>query len=106
MLILMSPLLTSPLYIMFFKKFHELIDLDVHEFFVISNYNTRGHNFKIKRFSVNNNDNEFSNRSVNIWNSLPDAVVNCKTLSLFKYKLKAVTLKNIVLVYNSLISIL
>ena len=32
---------------------------------------------------------EFSNRSVNVWNSLPDAVVNCNSLSLFKYKLKS-----------------
>ena len=68
--------------------FHELIDIDVHEFFVIPNSNTRRHNLKIKRFSVNNNDKEFSNRSVNDYNSVPDAVVNCKTLSLFKYKLK------------------
>ena len=75
-------------FILFFKMFHELIDLDVHEFFVISNSNTRGHNFKIKRFSVSDDDKEFSNRSVNVWNSLPDALVNCLTLYLFKCKLK------------------
>ena len=91
---------------MFFKMFHELIHLDVHVFFVISNFIIRGHNFEFKRLSVNNNDKEFSNRSVNVWNSLPDAVVNCKILSLFKYELKALTLINIVQVYNSLISIL
>ena len=62
--------------IMFFKNCHQLIDLEVDIFFDISNSNTRGHNFKIKRFSVNNNGNEFSNRSVNVWNSLPDAGVN------------------------------
>ena len=61
--------------IMFFKIVHQLIDLEVHTFFDISNSNTRGHNFKIKRFRVNSNENEFSNRSVNVWNSLPDAVV-------------------------------
>ena len=74
---------------MFYKMFHELIDLDVHELFVISNSNTRGHYFKSKRSSVNNKDKEFSNRSVNVCNSLLDAVVNCKTLSLLKYKLKS-----------------
>ena len=51
---------------MFFKIFHQLIDLIVHTLFDISNSNTRGHNFKIKRFSVHNNGNEFSNRSVNV----------------------------------------
>ena len=72
--------------IMFFFIFHQLIDLEVHTFFDISNSNTRGHNFKIIRFSINNNGNEFSNRSVNVWNSLPDAVVNCNSLSQFKNK--------------------
>ena len=72
-----------------FLIFPQLIDLEVHTFFDISNSNTRGHNFQIKRLSVNNNGNEFSNRSVNVWNSLPDAVVNCNSLSQFKYKLKS-----------------
>ena len=65
--------------IMLFKIFHLLTYLEVHIFFDIFNSNTRGHNFKIKLFSVNNNSNEFSNRSINVWNSLPDAVVYCNT---------------------------
>ena len=74
---------------MFFKIVHQLIDLEVHTFFDISNSNTRGHNFKIKRISVNNNGNEFSNRSVNVWYSLPDAEVKCNSLSQFQYTLKS-----------------
>ena len=35
--------------ITFFKIFHQLVDLEVHTFFDISNSNTRGHNFEIKR---------------------------------------------------------
>ena len=72
-----------------FEIFHQLIDLEVHTFFDISISNTRGHNLKIKRFSVNDKGNEFSNRSANVWNSLPDAIVNCNSLSQFKYKLKS-----------------
>ena len=75
--------------IMFLLIFHQLIELEVNTFLDISNSNTRGHNFKIKRFSINNNGNAFSNGSVNVWNSLPDAVVNCNSLSIFKYKLKS-----------------
>ena len=78
--------------------FHQLIDLEVRRFVDISNFDTRGRNFKIKRLSVNNNCNEFSNRSAHVWNSLLDAVVNCKSLSLFKYKLKSSNI-NIVHVY-------
>ena len=47
--------------IIYFLIFHQLIDLEVHTFFDSSKSNTRGHNFKIKRFSVNNNGNEFGN---------------------------------------------
>ena len=46
--------------------FHQLTDLEIHTFFDILNSNTRGPNFKIKRFSVNNNGNEFGNISVNV----------------------------------------
>ena len=74
---------------MFSKIVHQLIDLEVQIFFDISNSNMRGHNFKIKRFGVNNNGNEFSDRSVNVWNSLPDTVLNCNSLSLFRYKLNS-----------------
>ena len=73
----------------FFIIFHQVVDLEVPTFFDISNSNTRGHNFKIKRFSININGNEFSNRSLNVWNALPDAVVNCNSLSQFKFKLKS-----------------
>ena len=61
---------------MFFLIFHQLIDREIHTFFDISNCNTRGHNLQIKRFIVNNNGNEFSNRSVNVYNLLFDAAVN------------------------------
>ena len=33
-----------------FLIFHQLIDVEVHIFFDISNTNMRDHNFKIKRF--------------------------------------------------------
>ena len=71
-----------------------LIDREVRRFFDISNSNTQDQNFKIKRFSVNNTGNEFSNRSVNVWNSLPDAVVNCNSLSLIEYKLESCNIDN------------
>ena len=43
----------------------------------ISNSNARGHNFKIKCFSVNNNINEFSNRSVDVWNTYTVLYMPC-----------------------------
>ena len=90
--------------IIFLTLFHQLIDLEFYTFFDISNSNTRGHNFKNKHFSVNNNGNEFSNRSVNVWNSLSDAVVNCKIVTIYlNLYIKVLTLINIVYVYISFI---
>ena len=51
-----------------------------------SNITRRRHIFKItgKRFSSNDANNFFFNRIVNVWNSLPANVVDCKTITTFK----------------------
>ena len=75
--------------IMFLKIFHELIDIDVNEFFVISNSNTRGHILKLNDLASIIMLRSLATDLEMSLNSLPDDVVNCQTLSLFIYKLKS-----------------
>jgi hypothetical protein len=53
---------------------------------------TRGHLYKIvpQRFRVNSRKNFFSVRVANLWNELPAEVVESRTLSMFKTKLKQI----------------
>ena len=50
---------------------------------------TRGHNKKLKKVSFNTNKFKhfFTNRVVNLWNSLPTEVVYASSLNIFKNKL-------------------
>ena len=56
------------------------VDLVKSDFFNFAqnDYNTRGHNLKLKKFSFSNNclENTFSNRCISCWNWLPNDVVN------------------------------
>ena len=47
---------------------------------------TRTHNFKLKKKSFNTNQYKYfyTNRIVNLWNSLPTHIVNSKLLNTFK----------------------
>ena len=46
---------------------------------------TRGHQHKLDRYDIRKY--YFTERNVNIWNSLPDAVVNSSTINQFKNRL-------------------
>ena len=51
---------------------------------------TRGHSYKLKKFHSRSKQHSesFSNRIIDNWNSLPEAVVTAKSVSDFKSKLK------------------
>ena len=50
---------------------------------------TRSHNFKLKKNSFNTNQYKYfyTNRIVNLWNSLPNHIVNSKSVNMFKNKI-------------------
>jgi hypothetical protein len=69
-----------------FKLLHGLVDVNTNDFVVLShNNNLRGNQYKlVKPIATSTRDaNFFSNRIVNIWNSLPNSVVNADTVSCF-----------------------
>ena len=75
-----------------FKIINGLCDFDVDAFFKLAPQTsvTRGHNKKLIKPICNNNWqlNFFSNRIVNIWNSLSPELVNSKSMDIFTAKLK------------------
>ena len=79
-----------------FKIVNNLIALNFTEFFELeqSNFNTRGHKFKLKIPKINNaiRKNFFSIRIIPIWNSLPSDVVSCTCCVSFKKQLLPVIL--------------
>jgi hypothetical protein len=65
---------------------HGLVDVNTNDFVVLShNNNLRGNQYKlVKPIATSARDaNFFSNRIINIWNSLPNSVVNADTVSCF-----------------------
>jgi hypothetical protein len=73
-----------------FKMFKGLVKSDVLEmYFVRSHTSLRGHRYKLYKKPVVSNTGKFafSNRIVNIWNSLPDEIFSCSTVSTFKHNL-------------------
>ena len=75
---------------MLYKILHGLTDIDssciVARSFCTS---TRGNSFKLAKFTVvsERDKNFFTNRIVNIWNSLPDSIVTSRSVSSFKRSL-------------------
>jgi hypothetical protein len=73
--------------VMCFKIIHGLVDIDLNDFFNISNNTTlRGHPFKlvvpIARTNVRKHF--FSCRIVNVWNDLPANIVSAPSIMAFK----------------------
>ena len=86
-----------------FKILNNLIDIDFHSFFSLSTVaNTRGHRFKLTKPVCNSNIRlfSFSCRRIDCWNSLPDNLVNCKSLHEFKSRLNSVNFsKHLILTF-------
>jgi hypothetical protein len=73
-----------------FKLLYGLVDVNTNDFVVLShNNNVRGNQYKlVKPIATSTCDaNFFSNRIINIWNSLPNSVVNAHTVSCFYRRL-------------------
>ena len=84
-----------------FKIKNNLIDIDFDKFFknkLSTNYNLRGHDqqLDIPKYSGSKyHDNFFSNRILNIWNNLPQDLVNSRNLYTFKTNLNKLNIHNI-----------
>ena len=73
--------------VMCFKIIHGLVDIDLNDFFTISNNTTlRGHSFKLVVPIARNNVRKhfFSCRIVNVWNDLPANIVSARSLMTFR----------------------
>ena len=76
-----------------YKILQEIYDpITTNELFTLNTNNstkTRGHNFKLTKFSptLNNNKYFFTNRVVNLWNQLLSDVVNSSSVNVFKNKI-------------------
>ena len=73
-----------------YKLLKGYYDLDWTGFFTLSPaQNTRGHHTKLykKRSRLQMRENFFTQRVINMWNSLPEAVVSASSVSVFKQKL-------------------
>jgi hypothetical protein len=78
-----------------FKILNNYINIDFNDFFHISgNVNTRGHRFKLVKPQCRNNVFLFSFacRRIDVWNSLPDHLVNSESIGCFKNSLKIINL--------------
>ena len=87
--------------VLMYKIYHNLIHIKFDTFFTKnpSNYHLRRHtctikNTKIPRSRIRNHF--FSHRIVKLWNSLPNDVVNSKTLKIFKNQLNEVNLADLI----------
>ena len=67
----------------------KLDDCPLEDFFTFAHYNKRGHSFKLEkpRCSLSFTLNQFSHRVINVWNCLPQYVVDAETLNSFKARL-------------------
>ena len=74
-----------------YKMFSNKIDLNIKDFFTMSPGNTRGHKYKVVRQGAKKmcRINNFSNRIISDWNSLPGELVECTTTDNFKRMLDA-----------------
>ena len=64
-------------------------DLDPSTFFTLNTATTRGHSFKLfkERSRLLVRQNFFTNRIVNLCNSLPDFIISAPTVATFKLRL-------------------
>ena len=80
--------------VMVFRLLHGIVDIKFANFFKIrqSTYNLRGHRYNLR--SDRKNRGLFPSRVISIWNKLPEAVVERKSLASFKSALKKLNLRN------------
>ena len=85
--------------ILVYKIINNLVDLKFSDFFSFfsSPYQLRRHKFFLKSFQSHYDvrKNFFSNRIVNLWNSLPESIVDAPTLITFRKKLANFNLRTV-----------
>ena len=73
-----------------YKILHRYYDIEPSTFFTLNiQSSTRGHSLKLFKESPRLfiRHNFFSNRIVNVWNSLPDTIISAPTVATFKERL-------------------
>ncbi len=80
-----------------YKLLHGQIDTDYHKFFELKTSITRGHNYTLKKNNFHKDvyRHFFANRTTNIWNKLPNSVVNSPNVTLFKNSLNKPNVKGL-----------
>lgn len=75
-----------------FRIIHQFDKIPFDQFFSYSRESKRGHRFKLEKIGRHPNSNirsnGFSERVINIWNNLPEYVVECRTINSFKTALE------------------
>ena len=81
--------------ILMFKMIKGLIEVDTSDFFTMNTNATRGHAYKINiQYSrINYRKFFFVNRTANIWNYLPEEIVESSSVLTFKQNLKSYDLR-------------
>ena len=70
-----------------YRIMHNNLNIDSTQFFTLSTSTaTRGHNYKLYKSHAKcqSRINFFANRTVNLWNSLPENIVNADSVNSFK----------------------
>jgi hypothetical protein len=72
--------------IVIFKMFKGMLDVSVHDYFMVSHGSSRGHSCKVfkHRFLTDVGKFCFSNRVINEWNLLTQDIIDCSTIEQFK----------------------
>ena len=74
-----------------YKMIHKLSNVNFEIFFVFdTNRSTRGHSLKLKkkRFNTELRQHLFTDRTINLWNSLDEQIVSSTSLNCFKNELE------------------
>ena len=84
--------------IMVFRLLHRLVDMKFAKFLRLRHltYHLKGHRYNLRSDIKNSNiaAASFPNRVITVWNKLPAAVVELKTLATFKAGLKQLNLRD------------
>ena len=94
--------------VMYYKIMHGMVDLPRDLIFTLkpAQRSTRGHSLTLAKPKIVNNIDRytFKNRHVNLWNILPDQIVNSPSLNAFKMKVKQLDIINLTSKANACIT--
>ena len=84
--------------ILYYKIIHKYVDIPLNEFFLFNTRKSRGHPLTLlKPKFVNNLERySFKIRAINLWNNLPEFIVNSPNVNCFKNRLRKVDLVSLI----------